>query len=190
MKQSYTRLKEIVKSGISFFRRIRYLFVFQSIGEKTIIFKPSRIIGGRYIVIGDNTVIMKDIRMEAIKQWKSIEYEPLINIGNRVNIGQNCHITCANKVLISDGVSIMPQVLITDIEHEYVKNKTLEETGLNVGLVEIGNYTVIGMGAKILGSRGIKIGKNVIIGTNAVVKENIPDNSIAYGMPLRIVNRD
>lgn len=48
----------------------------------------------------------------------------------------------------------------------------------------IGNNVDIGAGAKILGQ--IKIGNNVNIGANAVVLKDIPDNSIAVGVPAKI----
>ncbi|MCM2403914.1 serine O-acetyltransferase [Rhizobium sp. S153] len=49
----------------------------------------------------------------------------------------------------------------------------------------IGDYIDIGAGAKILGA--ITIGNNVTIGANAVVLRNVPDNSIAVGVPARII---
>lgn len=51
----------------------------------------------------------------------------------------------------------------------------------------IGNNVDIGAGAKLLG--GIKIGNNVTIGANAVVITDVPDNSIAIGVPARIVSK-
>jgi serine O-acetyltransferase len=45
----------------------------------------------------------------------------------------------------------------------------------------IGNNVDIGTGAKILGP--ITIGNNVVIGANAVVLVDVPDNSIAVGVP-------
>jgi len=45
----------------------------------------------------------------------------------------------------------------------------------------IGNNVDIGAGAKILGP--IRIGNNVRIGANAVVLRDVPDNSIAVGVP-------
>jgi serine O-acetyltransferase len=44
-----------------------------------------------------------------------------------------------------------------------------------------GNNVDIGTGAKILGP--IRIGDNVLIGANAVVIRDVPDNSIAVGVP-------
>jgi serine O-acetyltransferase len=48
----------------------------------------------------------------------------------------------------------------------------------------IGNNVDIGTGAKILGP--ISIGNNVAIGANAVVIVDVPDNSIAVGVPATI----
>ena len=49
---------------------------------------------------------------------------------------------------------------------------------------QFGNDVDIGAGAKILGD--IKIGNNVFIGANAVVLCDVPDNSIAVGVPATI----
>jgi serine O-acetyltransferase len=51
----------------------------------------------------------------------------------------------------------------------------------------IGNRVDIGSGAKLLGS--IRIGDDVSIGANAVVLCDVPSNSIAVGVPARIVAR-
>ncbi len=48
----------------------------------------------------------------------------------------------------------------------------------------IGNNVDIGAGAKILGN--ISIGNNVFIGANAVVISDVPDDSIAVGVPAMI----
>lgn len=65
-------------------------------------------------------------------------------------------------------------------------------TGVVIGLSRVdnpcapsfGNNVDIGAGAKILGP--INIGNNVSIGANAVVLTDVPDNSIAVGIPAVI----
>ena len=69
-------------------------------------------------------------------------------------------------------------------------------TGVVIGLKRvdepcaptIGNNVDVGAGAKVLGD--IRIGNNVIIGANAVVLIDIPDNSLAIGIPAVIKRRD
>lgn len=65
-------------------------------------------------------------------------------------------------------------------------------TGVVIGLARvddpcapvIGDHVDIGAGAKVLGR--IRIGNNVLIGANAVVISDVPDDSIAIGIPARI----
>lgn len=49
---------------------------------------------------------------------------------------------------------------------------------------QIGNYVDIGAGAKLLGN--IRIGNNVVIGANAVVLCDVPDNHMAVGVPAEV----
>ncbi len=51
----------------------------------------------------------------------------------------------------------------------------------------IGNNVDIGTGAKLLGR--IRIGNNVSIGANAVVTRDVPDDSIAVGVPAVVKRR-
>lgn len=56
------------------------------------------------------------------------------------------------------------------------------------GSPTIGNRVDIGAGAKVLGP--IHIGDDVAIGANAVVLKDVPANSIAVGVPARILSRN
>jgi serine O-acetyltransferase len=62
----------------------------------------------------------------------------------------------------------------------------LRHTGKS-GSPVIGSRVDIGAGAKILGA--IRIGDDVAIGANAVVLIDVPPNSIAVGVPARVLPR-
>lgn len=51
--------------------------------------------------------------------------------------------------------------------------------------VNIGNDVWIGANVVIL--PGVTIGNNVVIGAGAVVTKDIPDNSLAVGVPARVI---
>lgn len=53
------------------------------------------------------------------------------------------------------------------------------------GTIEVGNNVHIGTGATIM--PGVKIGNNCVIGLGAVVTRNVPDNSVAVGIPARVI---
>lgn len=55
------------------------------------------------------------------------------------------------------------------------------------GVPQIGNNVQTGCGAVIIGN--ITIGDNVYIGANAIVLKDVPDNSIAIGVPAEIKAR-
>ena len=52
---------------------------------------------------------------------------------------------------------------------------------------EAGDYSLIGIGAVVL--NGVRIGRNCIIGANALITEGkvIPDNSLVVGQPGKVV---
>jgi len=54
------------------------------------------------------------------------------------------------------------------------------------GSCSIGDYSWIAPSVSIL--NGIKIGKNCTIGMGSVVMHDIPDNSVAYGVPAKVKN--
>jgi serine O-acetyltransferase len=52
----------------------------------------------------------------------------------------------------------------------------------------LGNYVVVGAGAKVLGS--VRVGDHVVVGANSVVVKDVPDNCVVVGVPARIVRRN
>ena len=71
-------------------------------------------------------------------------------------------------------------------------NNCRVRNGVVIGIRRVGEKTApiigdnvdIGAGAKLLGP--IRIGDNVLIGANAVVLRDVPDNSIAVGVPAAV----
>ena len=54
------------------------------------------------------------------------------------------------------------------------------------GYPKIGDNCFICPGAKVLG--GITVGNNVVIGANAVVTKDVPDNAVVGGIPAKIIS--
>ena len=71
------------------------------------------------------------------------------------------------------------------------KNMTIYQ-GCTIGGIHgkgapvLGDGVVMYAGAKVVGK--IKIGNNVVIGANAVVVEDIPDNAVVVGVPGKVVS--
>lgn len=54
------------------------------------------------------------------------------------------------------------------------------------GGVSLGNYSFVGANSVI--KQGVKIGDRVTIGAGAVILKNVPDDSIIYGNPAKLIN--
>lgn len=162
--------------------------IFGKVGARSFIIRPMRIIGGRCVEIGKEVTILHNLRLEAMEGYNGVKYHPQVIIGDRTNIEQNVHITCANKVVIGRECSILGGVLITDITHPYEDIEIAPKYQcLSTLPVFIGEQTMIGMGAKIM--PGVCIGKHCVVGANAVVTKDIPDYSIAVGIPAEVIKK-
>ena len=105
-----------------------------------------------------------------------------VNIKEGSNIMTNVVLT--NDIQIGIGVIVNQ---ITSIGHD-VEIGDFTEICPNVsisGNCKIGMNVFIGTGAVILPK--IEIGDNVIIGAGAVVSKDLPDNSVAVGVPAKII---
>ena len=157
-------------------------------GKNYIIRKPLLIKGKKYIYIKNNVRIRDNSRIEAISKWGDYKFIPKIIIEEGVSIEQNLHLTCANEVIIGKETTISANVFITDIDHNYNQiNKSVLYQGLDVKKTSIGEYSFIGIGVKIMA--GVNIGKNCIIGANAVVTTDIPEYSVAVGIPAKVIKK-
>lgn len=158
-----------------------------AIGRGTTIFKPLLAINTEYVQIGANSLIRAGCRIEVAlygQPWK-----PQLSIGDNVNIEQNVHIICHDRIIIHDNVSITGHCAIVDVSHPHSAALGGSKIGAAIdperSLVEIGAGTFIGFGATILPN--VRIGKNCVIGAGAVVTQDVPDHSIAAGVPARVV---
>ena len=119
--------------------------------------KKIKILRKKGIKIGDGCEIYSKIT------WGSEPY--LINIGNNVRITSGC------KFVTHDGGVWTLR-----------KMGLLENADL-FGKINIGDNVHIGLNTIIM--PGVTIGNNCVIGCGAIVTKDIPDNTIAVGVPAR-----
>ena len=92
-------------------------------------------------------------------------------------------ITIGSDCLLSGDVHIMTHdggVAVLNNLH-YFGDKKMDK----MAPVKIGNNVYIGYGAMIM--PGVTIGNNVLIGAGAIVTKDIPDNSVAVGIPAKCI---
>lgn len=107
-----------------------------------------------------------------------------IFIGSNFTGNYNLTILDIREVRIGDNVMIGPNTLITTVGHPLSPKARRSHLGI-AKPVTIGNDVWIGGNVTIL--PGVTIGNNVVIGAGAVVSKDIPDNSVAVGVPAQVV---
>lgn len=106
-----------------------------------------------------------------------------IQIPLNTKIGEGilfCHFSCivfAEQVIMGKYCSVHQGVTIGRVF-----------AGEKEGTPILGDHVIIYPGAKVIGK--IHIGNNVIIGANATVINDVPDNCVVVGSPARIVSTD
>jgi acetyltransferase-like isoleucine patch superfamily enzyme len=110
-----------------------------------------------------------------------------IHIGNGVGISGGS-ICAAQLVEIGDESMLGANVTIADTDfHSLYPAHRGGHTHPTVGIAEvrIGRRVLVGTNAIVL--KGVSIGNNSVVGAGSVVTKNIPENSIAAGNPCRVI---
>jgi acetyltransferase-like isoleucine patch superfamily enzyme len=168
---------------------VLYRFVFHQFGTGSHIRKPLLIFNPKFISIGNRVAIRDGIRLEVVPSKN--QRIPQLIIEDDTNIEQNVHIVCHNRVHIRSKVSITCNCSIVDVTHPFSDVYDPQKIGSRIqdddSFVEIGEGSFIGIGTVILPN--VKIGKFVVIGANSVVDCDIPDYSVAAGVPAVVLRR-
>ena len=151
---------------------------------------PEEIMGEKYISIGLGTTIWPGVILTAWDSFEQQRFCPCIEIGQNCNIGEHCHISAINKIVIGNNVLTGRYVYISDNSHgdmsySQAEIPPIERPLYSKGPVVIGDNVWIGERACILA--GVTIGCGAVIAANAVVTHDVPANSIVGGVPAKII---
>jgi carbonic anhydrase/acetyltransferase-like protein (isoleucine patch superfamily) len=140
--------------------------VIRALGDRAPVFEGS----GHFVA--DNAMVIGSVRL---KHQSSIWFNCVLRgdndwleVGERSNIQDGCilHTDLGIKLIIGDGVTVGHKVMLHGCS--------------------IGTNSLIGIGSTVLNSS--KIGRNCIVGANALVTENkeFPDGTLILGSPARV----
>ena len=131
-----------------------------------------RIVVGRWVHVGDGTVFRA--------------HEGTLRIGDKCVFGQNNTVNCHLDVSIGSECIVADSVYIGDFDHRTDSTAVpIRSQGLTKSPVTIDSDVWLGVKSTIL--RGSHIGRGSVIAANAVVRGEIPEFSIAGGVPATVL---
>lgn len=167
-----------------------YSHEFKSFGKGAFIVEPQELKNPNRITVGANSRIGRYalVRCYDLPNEKG---KSSIDIGDGVNIGDYCTISCCSHIHIGNGVLTGRMVMITDNNHGHTDSKyELDITPIKRPLVSKGDVIIddnVWIGEKVSIMPNVHIGKGSIIAANAVVTKDIPAYSVAAGCPARVI---
>jgi len=155
--------------------------LFRNIGENVIfetgvlVFHPDHITIGSNVYVGHYSILKGYYKNE-------------MTIGEDVWIGQQVFFHSAGGLFIGDRVGVGPGVkIITSFHRDEGWRKPILDGTLEFAPVTVGADSDLGVGAVIL--PGVTIGRGVQIGAGAVVTSDIPDYTVAAGVPAKVISQ-
>ncbi len=166
-------------------------------GQNVVLRHPHKIHVGSNVVIDDNCLIDAKgetnagvrigngvfVGRNTILSCKNGD----IDIADGANIGFNCEVFSASRVVIGASVLMAAYTYVIGGDHDFSDPTlpVLAQERRSTG-VAIGEGVWTGAGAKILD--GVTVGPYAIIGAGAVVREDVAARAVAVGVPARIVS--
>ena len=176
------------KYSISEFTKNVYSLILTKLffNQARLIRRPVYIRGKKSLVGGTNLTLGRFCRFDLDGNKKTLF------IGDDCEFGDMTHIVALNNVQIGNNVLIASKVFISDTSHGAYKGIDQDLPSIPPNKrkivssdVIIGNNVWIGENVVILA--GVHIGDGCIIGANSVVTKNIPNNTIAAGVPIKFI---
>lgn len=136
------------------------------------------------IEIGDDSVIMHGTILHVFN-FRDLPHAG-ITIGKRCFIGERSVIRGQGGVRIGNDVLLAPHVQILAIDHVVATSRVpIMEQGIRGEGIVIEDGAWLGAGSII--TDGVRVGRNAVVGAGAVVTRDVPDGTVAVGVPARVV---
>jgi acetyltransferase-like isoleucine patch superfamily enzyme len=187
----------------SYIRPIVYKSIFGNVGKGCLIERnvridnPLRVYMGDRVFIGENCFISPGSRQGGIRFESDIFIAPLcgfkafggqITIGKHVHFSRNSFINGRGGVEIGQDSLFGPNVVLMTTNHVFADvSIPIRLQGVQSAAIKIENN--VWLGSNVLVMPGVTIKTGSVVAAGAVVTKDIPDFSIAAGVPAKVIKK-
>jgi acetyltransferase-like isoleucine patch superfamily enzyme len=131
-----------------------------------------RLVIGRWVHIGQGNAIRC--------------HEGTLRIGDKCVFGKDNTVNCYLDIEFGAATIVADWVYICDFDHVFsditvpIKDQGIAKTPVRVG-------PDVWVGAKVTILRGVNVGRGCVLAAHTVVNKDLPDYSVAVGVPARVV---
>ncbi len=183
-------------------RSLLYPYLFASCGRRpafgrgVVIRRPNQIRLGSKVLVDDYAVL--DVRgadagmqledFVSVGRFSSVAAKGgQVRLGKAVNIGSYCRLATQSILEVGESVLVAAYCYIGSGNHQSgTQDRPLIERSMDIkGGVRIESHAWIGAHSTVLD--GVTIGARSIIGAHSLVLESIPADSVAVGVPAKVI---
>jgi len=189
IKKGFSSPFEAIEYILSLLRGYLLVRYWNATGRKVIVGRKFKV-SGRVAVKGPGTIVLGDNvlltgTMNSVCTLFTSATDARIEIGSNTVLNGS-RFGCMQRIAIGEGCLIGDARIADNDGHSIRKDRrSVSGSELTAKPVLLADNVWIGAGVFIL--KGVKIGKNSVVGSGAVVIGNIPENAYALGNPARVM---
>ena len=195
----------IVRYFPKFLRGIWFLLITDSnfpsfVGKNLCIYSADKLHAGSNLLIGDfcffNLYSTKGVYFGSnvtIREFGWIQLTSsfdnpgsYIEIGDSTYIGPRSYIGAGGSIVIGKNCQLGANVSLIGESHLYSNQEAIYKQSTSRRGITIGDDCWFGNNVVVLD--GVSIGNGCVVGASAVVTKSLPDNSVAVGVPARVIS--
>ena len=171
MKNKWRGVFSTVLDPMTYFQLVRLLHYYSY----------SHVRPRRHVTMGEGATLAPNV---------SLRNGERITVGARTQIGERVYLWAGDesgRIMIGEHCRFGPEVFVTASDYGLLPDQPIAYQERHERDVVIGDD--VWLGARVFVGAGVTIGNGCVVSAGSVVTKSLPDNSVAVGIPARIVRR-
>jgi len=130
------------------------------------------------IIIGDSVSFDTGCRLVSAN-------DAVLHLKKGADLGGFCIFNCGSDVTVGEDTMMASYCYIQSSNHGIIKGQTIKTQPHSYGPIVIGKD--VWLAGHVVLVAGVTLGDGAVVGANAVVTKDIPENAISAGIPAEVI---